>query len=396
MLKTEARAFPAIPPVEEITPRLVVIWIDWYAYHLARFQGLLENDFLRGKVAGVELVGGIGVHAGLKFREQLPHSLPVETLFPDKSWGEVKGWQMARTLWNRLNQLDPTVVLVPGYYTAPGLAAALWGKLRGRRTVLMTESTEADHARAPLREAVKSLLLRWLFDWAIAGGAPHRRYLQRLRFSPQRIARFYDVVDNDFFAERSSAIRRHSQAADFDLPARYFLFVGRLADEKNVTGLLSAYFDYRRSGGAWSLVLVGEGPERQRLEQMSAASLYGCDVHFTGLKSAAELPQYYAFAGCFVLPSTREPWGLVANEAMAAGLPLIVSRRCGCAEDLLLEGENGCSFDPAIPGDLTACLTAVSALESDSLLDMGCRSEEIISRFSPAAWASEVARIARS
>ncbi len=137
-------------------------------------------------------------------------------------------------------------------------------------------------------------------------------------------------------------------------------------------------------------------PSASASQQMSAASPYGCDVHFTGLKSAAELPQYYAFAGCFVLPSTSEPWGLVANEAMAAGLPLIVSRCCGCAEDLLLEGENGCSFDPAIPGDLTTCLTAVSALESDSLLDMGCRSEEIISRFSPAAWAAEVARIARS
>ena len=396
MLRTEARAFPAMPQADQITPRLVVIWIDWYSYHLARFRGLLENEFLQGKVAGIELVGGIGVHAGLKFREPLPAHLPVETLFPDKSWGEVKSWQMARALWNRLNQLDPTVVLVPGYYTAPGLAAALWGKLRGRRTVLMTESTEADHARKPLREAVKSLLVRWLFDWAIAGGGPHRRYLQRLGFSPQRIARFYDVVDNDFFEERSGAIRRHSEAADFDLPPRYFLYVGRLAQEKNVMGLLAAYLDYRRSGGAWALVLVGDGPERRRLEQMSEASPYGRDVHFIGLKSAAELPQYYAFAGCFVLPSTREPWGLVTNEAMAAGLPLIVSRCCGCAEDLLLEGENGCSFDPAIPGDLTACLTAVSALEKDSLLDMGCRSQEIISHFSPAAWAAEVARIARS
>jgi glycosyltransferase involved in cell wall biosynthesis len=92
----------------------------------------------------------------------------------------------------------------------------------------------------------------------------------------------------------------------------------------------------------------------------------------------------------------REPWGLVANEAMASGLPLIVSRRCGCAEDLVAEGENGWLFDPASAGDLTACLTAVSALEGDSLRSMGRRSLEIISRFSTATWAAEVARVVRS
>ncbi len=396
MLKTETGKFPVTQASQEPAHRLAVIWIDWYAYHVARFEALLKTACLAGAVAGIEMVGGIGVHAGLKFRESLPDGLPVQTLFPDKSWGEVGPWQMARALWTRLNQLDPSVVLVPGYYTLPGLAAALWGKLRGRRTVLMTESTEADHARSPFREALKSLLVRGLFDWAIAGGTPHRRYLEKLRFPASRIACFYDVVDNDFFKERSSAIRRHSQPADFDLPDRYFLYVGRLAEEKNVAGLLAAYFDYRRSGGGWSLVLVGDGPERSSLVRMAVTSPYGPDVHFAGLKSASELPQYYAFAGCFVLPSAREPWGLVANEAMAAGLPLIVSRRCGCVEDLLVEGENGCSFDPATPGDLTTCLTAVSALRNDSLLDMGCCSEEIVSRFSPAAWAAEVARIARS
>ncbi|MDQ2844186.1 MAG: glycosyltransferase [Acidobacteriota bacterium] len=396
MLKTAARAASSSLPPARKTDGIAVIWIDWYPYHVARFEGLLAHPDLEGRVSGIELVGGIGVHAGLKFREELPSALPIETLFPQNSWGEVKGWKAARALWRRLNRLDPAVVLVPGYYTAPGLAAALWGKLKRRRTVLMTESTESDHPRTSAKESVKSLLVRGLFDWAIAGGAPHRRYLERLGFPKERIARFYDVVDNTFFRERARALRKHALPSDFDLPERYFLYVGRLAEEKNVRGLLGAYFEYRRSGGNWALVLVGDGPERKTLEEMATASRYGAGVRFAGLRSASELPEFYAFAGCFVLPSTREPWGLVANEAMAAALPLIVSRRCGCAEDLLAEGENGCSFDPDLPGDLTACLTAVAGLEADSLADMGRRSEEIVARFSPAAWASEVARIARS
>jgi len=396
VLKTETRIAPGRTATPRATAGIAVIWIDWYAYHVARFEGLVRHPELAGRVAGVELVGGIGVHAGLKFREDLPAALPVETLFPENSWREVKGWRAARAVWKYLDEVNPATVLVPGYHTAAGLAAALWGRLKGRRTVLMTESTATDHERRGSKEAAKGLLIRSLFDWAIAGGTPHRRYLEQLGFPAGRIAGSYDVVDNDFFRERSAAIRKHSEPADFDLPARYFLYVGRLAEEKNISGLLRSYLEYRQVGGDWALVLVGDGPERSALEQTAAESPYRGDIRFPGLKSTAELPQYYAFAGCFVLPSTREPWGLVANEAMAAGLPLIVSHRCGCAEDLLSEGENGCSFDPAMPGDLTACLTAVGSLSEDSLLNMGRRSQEIVAQFSPETWAAEVARLARS
>ena len=66
--------------------RVVVLWIDWYPYHVSRFLGMLHAPTLSGRAVGIELVGGIGVHAGLKFREGLPASLPNETLLPDASW----------------------------------------------------------------------------------------------------------------------------------------------------------------------------------------------------------------------------------------------------------------------------------------------------------------------
>jgi glycosyltransferase involved in cell wall biosynthesis len=202
------------------------------------------------------------------------------------------------------------------------------------------------------------------------------------------------VVDNDFFSERSQALRKCYGASDFDLPDRYFLYVGRLADEKNVIGLLNAYLLYRASGGDWSLVFVGDGPQHKELRALASVSQFASDVRFEGLRGTPDLPQYYGFAGCFVLPSTREPWGLVANEAMACGLPVILSRRCGCVEDLLHEQENGFSFDPAQPDELTACLHAMSALNPKTLETMGRRSRDIIENFSPAAWAAEIARIA--
>jgi glycosyltransferase involved in cell wall biosynthesis len=109
------------------------------------------------------------------------------------------------------------------------------------------------------------------------------------------------------------------------------------------------------------------------------------------MKTAAGLIPYYAFAGCFVLPSTREPWGLVVNEAMAAGLPVIVSNRCGCAEDLVHTGQNGYLFDAGADGALESRMNAITNLPASDLARMGLRSQEIISNYSPDRWALEVA-----
>lgn len=373
-------------------PLLTVIWIDWYAYHIARFRALSEHPDLAGKVAGIELVGGAGVHKGMAFRDDRRGSLPVATLEPALSWGQAGQLRLGRALWKRLNQLNPAVLLIPGYYTAPGLAAALWGRMHGKRTVLMTESTERDHLRSPWKERFKSLLLRSCFDWAIAGGKPHARYLRALGFPIERTARFYNVVDNEFFRLEADRIRHSSTPAGFGLPERYFLYVGRLAPEKNVDGLIRAFAKYRHGGGNWSLVIVGDGPLAVALAKEALDCDVSSSVYFRGMQAACDLPPYYAFAGCFVLPSTREPWGLVVNEAMASGAPVIVSDRCGCAEDLVGR-ENGLVFDPDSSGALTACLEQIGMLPEEKRLALGAGSRALIERYSPTAWASEVARI---
>jgi 1,2-diacylglycerol 3-alpha-glucosyltransferase len=372
---------------------LAVLWIDWYAYHLSRFAALCDHPALVGRVAGIEMVGGTGVHRGLKFREAIPEEFPVRTILPDGEWRRTSKWLLARLIWKHLEQLNPSTVLVPGYYNVPALASALWGRWKGRRTVLMTESTEMDHGRSVWKERLKALLIRSVFDWAIAGGKPHRRYLEKLGFPPDRIASFYDVVDNAGFRTRAEEIRSRFSSADYSLPENFFLYVGRLAEEKNVRGLVESFVEYRKAGGKHSLVIVGEGPLGVALRSQAQQSGLAESIHFAGLKTSVELAPYHAFASCFVLPSTREPWGLVVNEAMAAGLPLIVSNRCGCAEDLLQPGKNGFSFDPSQPGELLAALQAVDRSSAGQLAAMGRRSSEIISRYSVEAWACEVARL---
>ena len=373
--------------------RVAVIWIDWYPYHVARFRGLAAA--FDGHATGIELVGGIGVHAGLKFREDLPADLPIQTLMPSTAWRDASQFQLVRLLWRRLNEIDPEILLIPGYYTWPALAAALWARIHGCTGVLMTESTAADHPRTGWKERLKSFGLRALFPWAVSGGSAHVEYLHRLGFPKDRITGFYDVVDNDMFREGAAELRTQEPAA-LGLPGSYFLYVGRLAEEKNVTGLLQSWLDYRRAGGTWSLVLVGDGPEAAALKAAASLSPCGTDVHFPGLRSSHQLLPFYAHAGCFVLPSTREPWGLVVNEAMAAGLPVLVSTRCGCAPDLVSPGRNGFVFDPTDRETLTHLLHRMEALPDAQRARMGQLSERIIADFSPLQFGRSIAAIANA
>src|ERR1700687_2061796 len=375
--------------------KVAVIWIDWYAYHVARFRGILSDPTLAETAQGIELVGGVGVHQGLKFRENLPADLPIETLMSDSSWHEVGKLQLALKLWRVLSRINPEVVLVPGYYTLPGLAAASWAKLHGAKSVLMSESGEEDHQRTWWKERLKAGLIRGLFDWVVTGGKAHVRYLARLGFPINRIGHFYDVVENRSYQERTALLRQQSHEA-FDLPKRYFLYIGRLAEEKNVAGLIRAWVEYRNCGGTWSLVLVGDGPAAGTLRALATESGQKEEIYFAGHKRSEELPKYYAFAGCFVLASKREPWGLVVNEAMASGLPVIVSNRCGCAEDLVIPGVNGIIFDPDEETSLTTGLTRIGALEEIERLQMGMHSSRIIERYSPRSFGREIARIASS
>ncbi|MEI9973822.1 MAG: glycosyltransferase [Ignavibacteriota bacterium] len=141
-------------------------------------------------------------------------------------------------------------------------------------------------------------------------------------------------------------------------------------------------------------MLCGNGPLLEALRtEAERAGIADC-VQFAGLKSTRELPAYYAFARCLVLPSTREPWGLVVNEAMASGLPVVVSNRCGSAEDLVEHGANGLVFDPSQASALTDVLHRVGSLKRERLEEMGRRSREIIARYSPEIFAQEVMHLA--
>lgn len=383
----------ALQPVPQRS-LLAVIWIDWYAYHVARLRALAEHPTLRHRVTGIELVGGAGVHGKLVFRAEGHEGLPITTLLPDASWAEAGQKRLARLVWHKLNEVKPDAVLVPGYYTLPALAALFWARRHGKRAILMSESTRGDHPRKRLLEALKGAFLTRTFHGAITGGKRQASYMKDLGFRAENIAGLYDVVGNEYFAEQADYCRERASPREWNLPEHYFVYVGRLAPEKNLTALLDAFALYRQQGGRLALVLVGDGPEGSALRQQAVAKGIAGHVVFAGLKDTREIGPYYAFADWFILPSWLDPWGLVVNEAMAAGLPVLVSDRCGCSDDLVEEGKNGFTFNPAQPDTLLRVLSRTSEITEAQRHSMAQRSKEIISRYSPRLWAEEVVRIA--
>jgi glycosyltransferase involved in cell wall biosynthesis len=330
----------------------------------------------------------------MRFRDSERGNLPIFSLFPDADWHRVGNKALICAVWAKLNELNPSTVLIPGWYNGPALVAALWAKLHGKHSILMSETTEQDHPRVAWRELCKSILIKVLFDSCVVGGKPHVRYLAQLGVPLTKIGHYYDVVDNLFYRERSINIRREPELRTLQcLPELYFLYVGRLAPEKNLAVTLLAFAQYRELGGTWSFVLVGDGPDGPALRDLCHDLDIIDGVIFAGLKTSSELAVFYAFAGCFILPSVREPWGLVVNEAMASSLPIIVSSRCGCVEDLVEHGGNGFVFDPADPTRLVQILFIVDRLSEPELDKLRRRSWEIVTRYSVQHWAEQIAAL---
>jgi glycosyltransferase involved in cell wall biosynthesis len=281
---------------------------------------------------------------------------------------------------------------VAGYVRAESLAAASWARARGLPAVLMSESQSIDRPRAWWKEAIKRRRVR-RFDAALVGGPAHREYLEALGMPPERIALGYNAVDNEHFA--SACARSRSQAGSRSglPPAPYFLAVGRFVSEKNLERLIRAFAAYRRSASsemAWDLVLCGGGELAARLDGwIRAEGLAGC-VHRPGFLQAEELPRWYAHASAFVLPSLSEPWGLVANEAAASGLPLLVSDRAGCARTLVPDppGRTGWRLDPTDTEHIAASLARMSACPEAERSAMGRRAAEIVAEWGPERFAS--------
>jgi glycosyltransferase involved in cell wall biosynthesis len=258
-----------------------------------------------------------------------------------------------------LQEWRPSVVFHGGCYDRPVMRALARETVnRGCASILISESTYADHPRNLWREMAKRFVLRGLYHGAICAGTRSLEYLNRLGFSDSTIWQGHGAVEDQHFARGASEARARKDyyRERLQLPSRYVLCVARHAPEKNIDTLLNAFAGVHRQDPTLSLVLCGSGPLTEQLRDQSGKLGILDNVHFKGWVTYSDLPYVYGLAAVTVLPSISEPWGLVVNESLSSGTPVIVSDACGCAPDLVRRGVSGYAFSPGDSGQLESLL----------------------------------------
>jgi 1,2-diacylglycerol 3-alpha-glucosyltransferase len=369
-----------------VAPRLCWVLVSAIPYHEARMRAAAEHMSLR--LCMVQLAG-FDAFEILRQPAQAGEKYDRRILFPDKRWHEINGRSMAQSLRALLSELRPNVVCINGWSYGGCIAALSWCVAHRVPAIMMSESTASDHPRRDWKEAIKRRIVG-LCSASLVGGTPHRDYIAKLGAPLDQVFTGYDAVDNEHFCIGADRARRADKQLreKLALPPRFFMACSRFVAKKNLARLLRAYAKYRQSVGEtpWSLVVVGDGEQMGDLLALRQQLGLEAHVHFPGPKGYAELPYYYGLAEAFIHASTTEQWGLVVNEAMAAGLPVLVSERCGCAPDLVVPGFNGLLFNPEDANSIAKVMVEITDGSHDPRA-MGRNSQEIVARWSLARFA---------
>ncbi len=358
-------------------------------YHYPRLHALAEECRKEGiSFTNIELAGYIEIYRTL-FKSRAK-TFDNVTLFEGRDLGSVQFARIWSALKKTLEGLKPDVVLTYGYSLRIMRRVMFWAKKNHVAIGLMSDSNAFDTKRHRAIEFFKSLFVS-RYEAGFVGGTSSRLYLQQLGIPAERIVPGLDVVDNEFFRQKIQANRADLAGVrrKWGLPENSFLFVGRLVPNKNIRGLLAAYGRYAEcmdSRTPWGLVICGSGPQDSELRDIVREMPARLDqlIQFRGQVGQSDLPDFFSGTSCLVLPSTSlESWGLVVNEAMACGLPVLVSNKCGCAEDLVRNGVNGWQFDPHDLDSLARLMRILHDMDFQKREEMGRHGEKIISEWGP-------------
>jgi glycosyltransferase involved in cell wall biosynthesis len=243
------------------------------------------------------------------------------------------------------------------------------------------DSTLLDEKQG-MRPRLRNIFLNWLYkhvDAALYVGANSRDYFlkyglkeEQLFFAPHAIDNARFQADTEENKKKALIWRKSVKISEEDI---VFLFAAKFEARKNPLLLLEAFKQFSMPGA--HLIFVGNGILEEELKRRASVK----NIHFIDFNNQTMMPVVYRLGNVFVLPSQYgESWGLAVNEAMACGLPVLVSNRCGCARDLVSNGQNGYIFESGDRNEL--CGKMKEMLNLNKLKFMGDVSLEIIQEWS--------------
>ena len=307
-----------------------------------------------------------------------------------------------------LNKVEPNIIkyllqkkfdvlLIHGYNSLTNILAILAAKLTGTRIILRGDSRlSSSHLRSPTKKLLKRFLFG-LFDGFACIGSPNKDYYlahgvpeEKFFFAPFSVEnRTFQMNEHEHMQVREN-LRAQLQ---IDNGAICFLSASKLISRKRIDDLIAAFSKIQTSHPEAFLLIAGSGKEANFLQdQATQAGIQ--NIRFLGFQNQSELPALYAASDIFVLPSSDEPWGLAVNEAMAAGLPVIVSDEVGAASDLV-DGKGTGAVYPC--GDVIGLADAMVTLlnEPERRKTMAVAAVNLIAKWSTPECAHKLAEMTR-
>jgi len=234
------------------------------------------------------------------------------------------------------------------------------------------------------RNLLRSIYLRWVYkhiDYALYVGTNNKAYFKKYGLKDSQLIFVPHAVDNDRFSNPDPAgaddLRSSLKLDEKDI---LILYAGKFENVKSLDLLISAFINSAHP--KVHLLLVGNGPDEQKLNAMATSSTVSVKIHFSDFVNQTALPVIYQAADIYCLPSTSETWGLAVNEAMACGKAILVSDKVGCAADLVKADFNGDIFEAGSLTSITDKLDRLVHKGKSGLAEMGRNSYKIIQDWS--------------
>jgi glycosyltransferase involved in cell wall biosynthesis len=245
---------------------------------------------------------------------------------------------------NHFQKENPDKIISFGWNNWASYVASNWCKKNKKEFILWSGSTKYEKSwrRTLFHPLVKYILKKT--DNFIAYGTRAKEYLISLGINPKKIQIIYNTVDIDYFREKSKNFSEEKKAKfkkELGIKTdKILLFSGQLIERKGVFELLEGFKKYQKIDPNISLLILGKGQEKKKMEKIiQEKSIH--NVVFANFVQYNNLYKYYSISDLLILPSREEVWGLVLNEAMACGLPVITTHETGASVDLVEEDKNG-------------------------------------------------------
>ena len=291
-------------------------------------------------------------------------------------------------LMKELKFFQPDIICIVGYHYLASIIVLLYAKLTKTKIVLWSGShLLSGFIKNPLIDFYKKTIVP-KFDSYITYGTAAKEQIIHYGAKPERIIVSCNTIDVEWFIKKSQEVQQGNELKEIKKKyrARNILYVGSFVARKGVFNLIKAF--YRLNMYNVGLILIGDGIEKSiYLEYIKEHQIK--NVFFEGFVQKENIVRYYGLADVFVLPSSNEVWGLVVNEAMACGLPVISSKLAGVTRDLVKDGKNGFSFNPNDIDELTQKLREL-ILNDKERVEMGKKSLEIIKDKTPQEYAKSI------